>query len=113
LPHRSEHEYIQTSESCINSIFTPITSQSAHALKLSDRPSNLAAPPPVGQDRDRWALVSLAAANSVPETGEQHTSDEDDGSVVHVVRCNGEGGGHGEERDGEADPGCEEMLVMR
>jgi hypothetical protein len=107
FPHRSEHRYIQTPSSYINSInrLQPTTSQSAHALKLSDRPSDLTAPPPVGLDGDRRALVSLAAADGVPETGEEHTGDEDDRSVVHVVGCDGEGGGHGEEGDGEADPG--------
>lgn len=74
-------------------------------LELSNRSSNLAASPPhVGVDRERRALIGLATTNGVPGASKGNTGHEDDGSVVHVLESDGKSGGHGEERNGEADP---------
>lgn len=56
-------------------------------------------------------MVGLAAADGVPDAGEDDAGDEDDGGVVHVLERDGDGGRHGEEGDGEHDPGWEEGLV--
>lgn len=82
-----------------------MSQSSAVTLESSNGPSDITAPPPVGIDGCRRALVSLATADSVPGCGEGNTGDENDGGVVHVVESDGESGGHAEEGDGEADPG--------
>ena len=81
-------------------------------LERSDRPSRRTVPPQLLSDRRRRALVGLAATDSVPDSSESDTGDEDDGGVVHAVESDGESGGHGEERDGEADPGWEKMICQ-
>lgn len=81
--------------------------QQKHLLvDASARPSVVGADPPgLGIDGERRALVGLAAADDVPEAGEDDAGHEDDGGVVHVLESNRNGGRHGEEGDGEADPG--------
>jgi hypothetical protein len=82
-------------------------------LESSDRTSDLTASPPVdGFDGERRALIGLAAADGIPCSGEEDAGDEDDGRVIHVLECDGESRGHGEERDGEADPGWKGKLVL-
>jgi hypothetical protein len=78
-------------------------------LKRGDRPSGRTVPPQLLGNRRRRALVSLAATNGVPDSSKSDTSHKDDRRVVHGVESDGQGGGHGEERDGEADPSWEEM----
>ena len=78
---------------------------SLSTLECSNRSSRRTVPSQLLSDRRRRSLVSLAATDSVPDSGESDTGDEDDGGIVHAVQSDGEGGGHGEERDGEADPG--------
>ena len=85
-----------------------------HHLNASARPPVLSARPPGFNvaGRKRRALVGLATADSIPDAGESDASHEDDGSVVHRLDSNGNGGRHGEEGDGKADPGWEvEMLA--
>lgn len=79
-------------------------SVSYRTLERRNRPSSRAVSPQLLGHRRRWALVSLAATNGVPDSSESDTSDENYGGVVHAVESDGESGGHGEERDGEADP---------
>ena len=78
-------------------------------LKRRDRPSSSAVPPQLLGNRRGRTLVSLAATNGVPDSSKSDTGHEDDRRVVHGVESDGEGGGHGEERDGEADPSWEEI----
>lgn len=79
-------------------------SVSYRTLESRDRPSGRTVSPQLLGDRRRRALVSLATTNGVPDSSESDAGDEDDGSVVHAVEGDGKSGGHGEERDGEADP---------
>jgi hypothetical protein len=79
-------------------------SVSYRTLESRDRPSGCTVSPQLLGNRRRRALVSLAATDGVPNTSESDTGYEDDGSVVHTVESDGESGGHGEERDGKANP---------
>jgi hypothetical protein len=86
-----------------------------HRSNASTRPPVLSARPPglhVAGGKRR-ALVGLAAADGVPDAGEGDAGHEDDGSVVHGLDGDGDGGRHGEEGDGEADPGCGKLNVSR
>ena len=74
------------------------------ALERRDRPSSRAVPSQLLRNRGRRALVGLATTDSVPDSSESDTSHEHNRGVVHGVESDGERGGHGEERDGEADP---------
>ena len=82
-------------------------------MHVSARPLVVGAlSPGLGVDTgQRRAVVGLAAADGVPDTGEGDAGHEDDGRVVHARERHGEGRGHGEEGDGEADPGWEGLYV--